>query len=241
MLKSILCCILFILSTVVQADLVRIAVIDTGLDTRDIRFSNILCKDGHKDFSGYGLKDYYGHGTHVAGLIRRQLKGKEKKYCLIILKYFHNKSNHSDYAFYKAIEYAAELKVQFVNISSSGFDEENREYFAFLKAKETKWIVSAGNDSQDLDISCNVYPACYNLPNVISVGNMEKNLAHSETSNYGSRVKAWEVGTSVLSDYIPNDECDFNCERLMSGTSMSAAIHTGKLVRKYIQQLEGKE
>ena len=47
----------------------RVAVIDTGLDLSDKRFSSRLCKEGHEDFTHTTIEDKSGHGTHVVGLI----------------------------------------------------------------------------------------------------------------------------------------------------------------------------
>lgn len=72
--------------------MIRVAVIDTGIDTSDIgapRFKNMLCDSGHKDFtvnerairlqpqiSRYILfADRISHGTHIAGLIDQYVKG----------------------------------------------------------------------------------------------------------------------------------------------------------------------
>lgn len=68
------------------APIVRVAVIDTGLNLNDPRFTKVLCADGHADYTGEGIDDIEGHGTAVAGLIM-QYAGK-RRYCLTILKFY---------------------------------------------------------------------------------------------------------------------------------------------------------
>jgi hypothetical protein len=52
------------------AEPVRVAVIDTGLNLKDSRFTH-LCKDGHYDLSDTSIEDTEGHGTHIASLIQK--------------------------------------------------------------------------------------------------------------------------------------------------------------------------
>jgi len=234
-IKSLFISILYLLSSTAFAGQVRIAVVDTGLNLKDNRFTNILCKDGSKDLTGEGFRDYVGHGTHVAGLIRRQLIGLESKYCLVIIKYYKvNSIDDNKELFQQAIQYAASINLDFVNVSAEGPGYSLREYTAIKITPETKWVIAAGNGGKDLDVSCDVYPVCYNLPNIIGVGNLERDLTHSDTSNYGTKVTAWEMGIKVTSDFIPHDLCKYHCDKRMSGTSMSTAIHTGKLVKELI-------
>ena len=60
-----------------------VAVIDTGIDAQAFN-RHVLCKTGHKDFTGTGIQDRHGHGTHISGLIDQYAKsiflGKDKNY-----------------------------------------------------------------------------------------------------------------------------------------------------------------
>ena len=53
---------------------VRVAVIDTGIDSE--LATPYLCKDGNKDFTGKGMKDVSGHGTNIAGIIAKKINNK---------------------------------------------------------------------------------------------------------------------------------------------------------------------
>jgi subtilisin family serine protease len=199
--------------------MIRIAVVDTGLDLTDARFKGHLCAYGHKDFTGEGLDDTNGHGTHIAGLIQKYA-GISGKYCMVIIKYYGSRYNNVLNEL-NAVKYATTLGVDFVNLSEGGPARLKVEEELIAQTRNTKFIAAAGNNGADLDIpGMEFYPASYNLPNLIAVG------SDSPSSNHGSRVTAIERGDSVMS-YTPNGGFG-----VMSGTSQAAAIHTGKLVRK---------
>lgn len=224
-----------------QNRLVKIAIVDTGLDRDDPRFSDVLCKDGHKNFTNNSIetKDTNGHGTHVAGLIKKHA-GK-KGYCLIILKYYEdNADGHKNFTnSIKALEWAVSLNVDIVNFSGGGPTPDVLERKVINSAKKTLFVVAAGNRSVNMTTSGNkFYPASYELPNIIVIGNLSQNgITRSPTSNYGDPRIIWEVGEN-LNSTMPclNNKIGYNCEGEMTGTSQATAVHTGRLVEKIINE-----
>lgn len=211
--------------------LIKIAIIDSGLELQDARFTAHLCKEGHKDFTGEGIEDTDGHGTAIAGLIQ-QYAGSYG-YCFVIVKYFSNNvTGHVNLEReVEALEYIEALEPNFVNLSSGGPEINVWEKNAIRKMNNTLFIVAAGNDGKDLDSpDYGYFPASYNLPNIIAVG------SSSTTSNYGNKVVR-EPGENILI-LAPKFTCKKQgwetCTSVESGTSFSAAIHTGKLVRRLI-------
>lgn len=200
----------------------KVAVVDTGLDISDPRFKSVLCKEEHHDVTNTGLNDNNGHGTHVAGLIKKY--ARDSDYCLLIIKYYSDGQSGPSAAFnsYYAFSYAVSKGADIVNFSSGGPTFSADEYNSILKGNNTIFIVAAGNDHKNLD-EVPYYPACYKLPNIYVVGNAF-NKVPSPNSNYGSIIDFWENGQDVIST-LPGGR-----EGKMSGTSMSAAIHTGKLI-----------
>lgn len=199
---------------------IKVAVVDTGLDLKDPRFQSVLCPTGHKDFTGRGIEDRHGHGTHMAGLIKQY--AKDADYCLIIIKYFPYKKGTAS-PIYKALEHARDMGADFVNLSGGGKGAEIGEADAISSARNTTFVVAAGNDSQNLDEKCDYFPACYYLRNVYVVGALGRNGKRLSSSNYGSVVDFWELGENVLSA-LPEGT------GYLSGSSIATAIHTGKLV-----------
>jgi BRCT domain type II-containing protein len=72
------------------------------------------------------------------------------------------------------------------------------------------------------------YPASYRikngLKNIVPVKNVDSEGRLEVNSNYAKEITAQEVGVHVLS-YLPNMKTGYK-----TGTSMSCAIHTGKII-----------
>lgn len=212
---------LLLISSISYAEL-RVAVIDTGLDLNDPRFQSVLCPTGHIDFTGSGIKDEYGHGTHVAGIIKNF--AGDAKYCMVIYKIFRDGKSIQSLAML-AFKYASEAGVTMINFSAGGYQYEESEKDIIKNSPRTLYIVAGGNDSVNLDTAeRKYYPASYGLPNIIPVGNLNNNYDRNPSSNYGSFLQ-WEVGTNIYST-LPNNKIG-----PMTGSSMSAAVRTGKLIR----------
>lgn len=202
---------------------VKVGVIDTGLDLNDPRFTKHLCKYGHIDFTGEGIKDSNSHGTHVAGLIVNN--AKNANYCLVIIKFFSEKLSGPENLrrLILSLKEAKLQKIKIVNLSGGGYIFEELEYNALKENPSSLFFVAAGNENKNMDIPGNkYYPASYGFPNVFTVGSYSKEGVKSIFSNYGSIVKYWEIGENIKS-FAPNGG-----EKIMSGTSMSTAIVTGK-------------
>jgi subtilisin family serine protease len=217
---------LSLLVSVAHAEPTRVVVLDTGLDLNDRRFSKNLCPSGHKDFSGEGIEDIHGHGTHVVGLI--QEFARNASYCLVIVKYYSAASDSDGFnavAMKHALRYIQTLNVKYVNLSGGGPSRSSVEEDMIREMKNTTFVVAAGNNNGNIDVrETAFYPAAYNLGNIVPVGGLTLMGKKTKTSNYGPSVRAWELGDNVLST-LPNGKLG-----RMTGTSMSAAIHTGKLL-----------
>lgn len=225
-MKLIISLLIFLLPTAAFG-IQKIAVVDTGLDINDNRFQEVLCKQGHWDFVTNSMNpvDTDGHGTHVAGIIKKY--AQNANYCLIIIKYYdkNNPGYVNSLNVVKSFQYAAQLGVSIINFSGGGFAYTEQEYKVIEQNPKITFVVAAGNENKDIDKPENYYfPASYKLSNIISVGSLDHNLKKAKTSNYGTTVKAWEIGDKVSSTYLNGEEW------VLSGTSMAAPAHTGKLI-----------
>jgi subtilisin family serine protease len=219
-----------------------IAVIDTGL-SEEYMAKPYICKFGHKDFSGTGLNDRHGHGTHISGLIQQSaISGNvvsaselnktldtKANYCQVILKYYdptakfnNNLKNEID-----ALQYAINIKVDMINFSGGGEEFSKEEQVLIKKALDMgiKIVVAAGNEKSDITKKP-FYPACDD-PRLTIVGNMGRNKQRLPSSNYGDKVNTWEVGEDVYSS-LPHGS------GVMTGTSQSTAIKSGKMIHEML-------
>lgn len=213
---------------------VVVAVIDSGFtfssETKNVR----LCDEGHMDFSGMNQFDSRYtktpvpidsektlHGTNIAGLI--QDFGGYANFCMVILKYYNPKATGQQNldASVAAVKYATNIKADYINYSGGGqlSDEaENAAIKAYLD-QGGKVVAAAGNESENTDIAP-FYPAMSD-PRIVSVGSTDMTGNRLPSSNYGPKVKHWEVGHKMKAFGIR-----------LTGTSQAAAITTGKIIRK---------
>lgn len=229
--RNYLAIILFLCTKAYSDPLIKIAVIDTGVDTKKYEIQQVLCPDSEGLDVTTGKEglppDTIGHGTHVTGIIRA-LAGF-KGYCIAPCKYYspnltgdQNKNNTVT-----CFKHAKEIGAAYINYSSGGQGFDEYEKLAIADLKDVKVFVAAGNDHVDLDLPGNKnYPASYMLPNVISVGALDARGNRTPSSNWGQNtVTLFTLGESV---YSPTHEG----MAYMTGTSMATAVALGTELRK---------
>lgn len=144
---------------------IKIAVIDTGFDfesnweQKDLKklglYKPKLCDSSlHRDFVGNGIQDTHGHGTHVAGLIARELGNMD--YCLIIIKGMVTSSNIKKSVMKinsESFRYAVEAGAKIINYSGGGVGFNLEEYLSvkFVLDNGVTLVTSAGNNSKKID------------------------------------------------------------------------------------------
>lgn len=230
---------------------VTVAIIDTGIDISQINDINIwrngkeIPDDGiDNDGNGY-IDDYFGwnfcdnnskvtskqfddnvHGTFVAGVLAATNKNykailtdsKFKIMCIKALEGTEGVGNILNVI--KAIEYAEKSGAQICNLSLCvyAYSEKLKKV---MEKSSMLFVVSAGNDSIDINNDTNIYPTSFGLKNVISVGNVRFDGNLSKTSNYGKYVDIAAPGTDIISTI---SDYKFGC---LSGTSCATPYVTG--------------
>lgn len=187
----------------------RIAVVDTGINVNE-KNKPYLCKDGHEDFTGYGLYDAEGHGTEVVQYIIDN--SNTKNFCVVVFKFWERglSTQQTISNTVSAFRKAKELKIKLINYSANGNTRTEEEDLFIKNNPEITFVVAAGNDNVNLDISPR-YPASYGYNNVFVVGALAPDGKKHKVSNYGSVVSFWEKSYA---------------------TSFATAIKTGKIVRQ---------
>lgn len=156
----------------------------------------------------FSRKNEYIHGTHIAGIIAQNAPEAQ----ILPLKVFeHGRAYTSDII--RAIEYAEEHGASVVNMSFGGTDN-NRALKEAMQASGMVFVCAAGNARTDVE-ETPVYPACFDLENIISVASLNVDKGFSYYSNYGTEsVDIAAVGRDVYSMWPEGAYGE------MSGTSM---------------------
>ncbi len=157
------------------------------------------------------------HGTHVAGIIAGSkngvgIQGVASSTKILPVKFLEHKEG-TVFDAIKAIEYAEIMGADIVNCSWSG---NNYSQFLYdcIRNSDMLFVCAAGNEYSNVS-EYPVYPACYELENIISVAatNSAGNLA--DFSNHGN-IDIAAPGVDIYST-LPEDTYGN-----LSGTSMAA-------------------
>ena len=155
-----------------------------------------------------------GHGTHVAGIIAavgnnaQGVAGLCWSARLMVLKVKADDSEYYDtYDIIQALDYARENGARIVNCSFGGPDRSDLEQDAFQRLQDAGIITvcAAGNSGLDLDGGQPLYPASYDLANIIAVAAATQTDTLAAFSNWGPHsVDLMAPGEQIYST-VPGD------------------------------------
>lgn len=182
-----------------------VAVIDTGVDTDHSFLRNHLA-DGY-DFidndtdpneeQTYGFTTAdplsYGHGTHVAGIIR--LVAPEAQ--ILPIRVVDSSGRAELFDVIQGIAFAVDHGVDVINLSFSLSESSPllRLWIDKAQSRGTLVVTSAGNENT----SYLNYPA--NIPGVVTVSSITNYGYRSDFANYGNYVDLVAPGESIISCY----------------------------------------
>lgn len=228
---------------------VTVAVIDSGIDTSNSIFSgNRVSGKSYSFFDGNrDLTDYFGHGTHVSGIIADATPDNVK---IMMLKVTNKEGRSSLYTMRTALNYAISQKAAVINMSMGVIGPE-AEGCTFLNDSMKKayyrgipFCVSAGNQVKGFP-NLNVkycYPANTTWPITVSaLDTSEGDLAYY--SYRGSTVDFAAPGSSILSakskdSKVSEYDRENHTRTYMWGTSMAAPHITAAVA--YLKMIEPK-
>ncbi|RME14127.1 MAG: serine protease, partial [Bdellovibrio sp.] len=170
-----------------------------------------------------------GHGTHVAGIILGVGQDiysppfSESKIQIMPLKFLDGNGIGKTSDAIQAIYYAVNMGASVINNSwgGPGYSAALHEAIVYSYNKGVSFVAAAGNSATNND-SAPMYPASYDVPNVIAVAATTDSDVLASFSNYGyNSVHLGSPGSYILST-IPGNQYGS-----MSGTSMAAPFVSG--------------
>ena len=192
--------------------------------------------------------DDYGHGTAAAGIIAAQ--GDNKKGVagvlwtakIMPLKFLDAVGCGNVGDEIQAIDYAVQNGARIITVNAGGSPFQQSEFDAIASARDAGilFLAPAGNDHSDNDVSP-VYPASYELSNVISVAASDFNDNLASYSNYGKNtVDLAAPGTCIYTTmptgfFTLQNQTNFDCTGsnylpqydYNTGTSFAASFVAG--------------
>jgi len=236
---------------------VVVAVLDSGLDIAHPDLAaNVWTNPGEvvdgkdNDGSGYAddlhgwnfidntadVRDGYGHGTHVAGIIGAVggngigVAGVNWQVSLMPLKVQDSRGVGTTSAVIAALHYVTKMRRDHgINIvaanaswgAAAGSSIVVQEAIRAQGDVGITFVAAAGNSGSDNDLVPR-FPAGYDLPNVISVAALTSNNTLAEISNYGRTSVDLAAPGAVIQSTFPGGTYG-----ILSGTSMAAPHVSG--------------
>lgn len=205
-----------------QGENIKVAVLDTGAALKHPDLKDAIVAT--KDFTGDGVEDGQGHGTHCSGIVAARhneegVVGVAPKAELIIGKVLNNYGSGRIKWVVAGMKWAIEQDADIISMSlgSSTGSPELEQACKDVIAANKILIVAAGNEGEGSDTIG--YPAKY--PDVICVGSINREKRRSDFSSTGPNLTIMAPGEKILSCYPPDDFARF------SGTSMATPFIAG--------------
>jgi thermitase len=223
---------------------VKVAVLDTGIDTAHPAFNGSLLTNDMWDFIGNDANPQeegtagqggFGHGTNVAGIVVQVALASK----ILPLRVLGADGSGDISGVVAAIDYAVSKGVKVINMSlgTSEPSQAIEDALNLAAAQGVYVVASAGNDN----VNTPTYPAAnfYNDATAsgafgLSVGSVNSSDQKSGFSNFGTSPKPLEIVAPGETVYAP---APGNQMSHWSGTSMATPMVSGALALALGEQL----
>lgn len=209
--------------TITQGAGVKVAILDTGVDEDHPDLKEAIVTSA--DFTGDGVEDENGHGTHCAGIVGARLNGigfvgVAPQSELMIGKVLDNEGSGAYQWIADGIYWAVEEGAEIISMSLGGPVSDSGLYDAIQYALYYGVVVicAAGNEGSLFQNSIG-YPGRYG--GVITVASHDMNGNPSGFSSRGGEVDLMAPGSDIWSTYKKGSYAE------LSGTSMATPFVAG--------------
>ncbi|MFQ5656862.1 MAG: S8 family peptidase [Candidatus Methylomirabilales bacterium] len=208
---------------ITQGEGVEVAVLDTGIDVDHPDLADAIVET--KDFTGEGIEDTNGHGTHVAGIIAARLNdvgfvGVAPKAGLLAGKVLGKGGRGSFEWIAQGIEWAIAKGAHVISMSLGGSASTHRLFVSVHEALvKGRFIVCAAGNEGSLFQNSIGFPGRYG--GVITAASHDENGNPSGFSSRGGEVDFMAPGSNIWSTYKDGGYAT------LSGTSMATPFVAG--------------
>ena len=202
---------------------IKVAVLDTGIDTDHPDLKDAIIET--KDFSGDGIEDVDGHGTHTAGTVAARINGAglvgvAPESQLLIGKVFTNNGDGNYDMLVNAIRWATDAGADIISMSLGGPattpDLFQAIHYALINDRIV--ICAAGNEGSFYQNNIG-YPGRYG--GVITIGAHDRNGNATGFSSRGGEIDFMAPGKEVWSTWLDGGYAK------LDGTSMATPFVAG--------------
>jgi subtilisin family serine protease len=175
--------------------------------------------------------DDNGHGTEVAGVLGAQgnndtgVAGVEWTTQIMPVKFLNSVGGGSISTFIQALNYSVQHGAKIANNSWGGAGNDPALKAAIQSAANAGqiFVVAAGNNAANLDTT-QVYPASFNVNNIVSVASIDRVDALASYSNYGPHTVSIAAPGENLWTTEPGGKYSTSSGTSMATPEVSAAL-----------------
>lgn len=184
---------------------VIIGILDSGIPMLNGSLSHSDLDDPNKILlgadlvnDGEGVRDLYGHGTHVAGIASAEtnnstgIAGVAGGCRVLVVQVSNSYGSISHASFRDGVIYAVDNGARVVNYSAGGSPSSTKEQgVSYANDNNVVLVASSGNENGAVS-----WPAAYSTsyPNTVAVGATDHNDQRASYSNYGASLNVVAPG-----------------------------------------------
>jgi subtilisin family serine protease len=201
----------------------KVAVLDTGIDPDHPDLKTAIVS--MRDFTGDGIEDENGHGTHCAGIVAARknnigFNGVAPEADLLIGKVLNNRGSGSFQWIANGVRWAVRQGAQIISMSLGGAASTHDLYSAIHDAlSQGVFVICAAGNEGSLYQNSIGYPGRFG--GVITVASHDSNGNPSGFSSRGGELDVMAPGSNIWSTYKKGGYAE------LSGTSMATPFVAG--------------